>query len=121
MRVRAQLAMLAGLLVLSACAASSQAGGPARDRNRITAAEMEAVNARTAMDAVRRLRSSWLRGVGGARPVVYVDNIRMGGLEVLERMAVEDISELRFMSGPDATTRYGTGHMGGAILVSAKR
>lgn len=119
MRVPLQLALLAAPLVLAACAAATQWGGSLRDPNRLTAIEIQAVSAHSALDAVRQLRAVWLRGrrSSSVAPVVYVDNVRMGGPAVLERIWIQNVSELWFMSGLDATTRYGTGHTGGAILV----
>ncbi len=70
---------------------------------------------------MRRLRPRWLRGRGGDLPVVYVEQVRRGELEVLERLVPEDVAELRFLSAGDATLRFGTNHAGGAILVSLKR
>ena len=37
----------------------------------------------------------------------------------LDAILLEGVDELRFMSGPDATTRYGTGYPGGIIQVIA--
>jgi hypothetical protein len=74
------------------------------------------------MDAVRRLRSTWLRvrGTGGlmsgAQTVqVYTDGVHAGGLEFLENRSLDGIIEIRYYDGRDATTKWGTGVGGGVI------
>jgi len=54
-------------------------------------------------------------------PAVYVDGIAMAEFDALRSVPLADVVEVAFMSGPDATTRYGTGHVGGAILVRTTR
>lgn len=118
----------AALLVLAACATS--VGGSARGaRNVITAQEIATTTAQDAYDVIARLRPRWLQSRGAASirdpapqlPVVYVDRIRMGGLEVLRTLNITDILELRYYSASDATTRYGTDHAGGVIEVYTRR
>jgi hypothetical protein len=88
----------------------------------ITQEEIAEVTAATAMDVVRRLRPAWLRvRTGGDEAVVYIDRTRRGGLELLRSLVVEVVLEMRYMSPSDATTRFGTGHRGGVILVTTKR
>lgn len=91
--------------------------------------DVEASSARNAYDLVQSLRPQWLRGRGPASlrntqpalPVVYVDGVRFGPVESLRQITVESLQRLEFMSAPDATNRYGTGHGGGAILVQTRR
>lgn len=126
--MRSAPAALAALVVLAACSATAggRAGGT---RNVITADEIASTTARDAYEVIERLRPRWLqsRGVASFRdaapqlPVVYVDRIRIGGLEVLRTLNVTDIVELRFYSASDATTRYGTDHAGGVIEVYTRR
>jgi hypothetical protein len=54
-------------------------------------------------------------------PVVFLDGVRAGDLQALERFRVEDVEELRYHSARDATTRWGTGYSGGVIEVIQKR
>ncbi len=53
----------------------------------------------------------------GERPAVFVDNIRYGDLEASRDIPLVEISEIQFVSGPDATTRWGTGVVAGVIEV----
>lgn len=116
-------AMLSGV-VLSACASS----GPATSRrtnNVITRDELVTQDLTSAYEAVQRLRPQWLRGRGATSirnpeptmPVVYVAGVRQGGPESLRVVRITETDEIRFISASDATTRWGTGHMGGAIEV----
>jgi hypothetical protein len=50
--------------------------------------------------------------------VVYMDDVRQfGDLVVIPSR----VKEIRFLNSRDATTRYGTGHSSGVILVTTKR
>ena len=111
-------------IMTAACGANpppdSSLGG---DPNIITREQIASLEVTYAIDAVRRLRPSWLRSRGGIdeEPVVYVDAARRGGTRVLATISVENVEDIRYLSGPDATTRLGTGHRGGAILIRTRR
>ena len=99
-------------------------GSIASDPNVITRDQIESLSVSTAMDAVRRLKPNWLRSRaarGTDELVVYVDAARRGGTQSLGYISVEVIEEIRYLSGPDATTRLGTGHRGGVILIQTRR
>lgn len=120
-------AALTGLLALAACASAS--AGTSRDRDRITLTEIEEAHVSNAYDLVQALRPEFLRsrGVSSVRSgtpeyaIVYIDGVRAGGPGELRRVPREQLQEISYMSGSDATTMYGTGHGGGAILVVTKR
>ena len=86
-------------------------------------------NDHTAMAIIRRLRPSWLRARGqkslvdaSARyPVVYIDEIRHGGLGTLHTIPAGEILSMEYFSMSDATTRWGTGHPSGVINVVTGR
>jgi hypothetical protein len=112
-----------------ACASSQETAGTRRSANLITAEEIAASSARNALDAVQLLRPNWLRmrGVSGSTlggetiaPVVYSDNIRLGDAENLLGLPASDIASIEYLNSRDATTRFGTGHTGGAILIKTK-
>jgi outer membrane cobalamin receptor len=51
-----------------------------------------------------------------------MDNVRAGDVNMLPTIPVDDIGEIRFITGSDATTRWGTGVTGGVIeIISLKR
>lgn len=118
-----------GLALAWGCGSAQRQGGPTRDRNVLTAMELARVPVETAYDAIQRLRPEFLRSRGKLSlddpspplPVVYVDDMQMGGLDVLRTIRVADVHEIRYYSAADATTRYGTGHVSGVIAVITRR
>lgn len=113
---------------LGACA-SSGSSGPRRSSTRITAQEFEAFAQEDVYSIVQRLRPQWLvvRAPGnattGVRPQisVIIDGVKQtGSVEVLRSLRGSDVDELRYMNARDATTRYGTGNVAGAIEVITK-
>jgi hypothetical protein len=93
----------------------------------ITAEEIAAASERNAFDVVQRLHPNWLRPrgtetvLGPAPVIVYVDNMRRGGVEALTSISPDEVSEIRFLDGPDAALRYGLNVGGGVIEVITKR
>ena len=123
MTIHARLTLLGTLLVTVACAPASHSTTGSRNQNLITAEEIQTVDAATAMDVVRRLRPNWLRFLGErvGSPVVYLDGGRRGEPSTLAHILIDNVQDIRYLSAPDATQRYGTGHTAGAILVTSKR
>ena len=87
-------------------------------------------NAHTAMQFLRRFRPAWLRSrgsnsltaAGAMYPVVYIDNIRRpGGLSALFQVPLSEVRQMEFIGPADATTRWGTGHQSGVILIATGR
>ncbi len=117
---------LALALGLAGCASSGGGGTriPGSSSNRIVRAELDALEgALSAHQAIVRLRPRWLqaRGVGTFPPVLYVSGSRRGDLDDLRAMQAAELEQMEYMSPSDATTRFGTGHTGGAILVTNRR
>ena len=122
--------VLVAAAVVSACAAGTQSDStrPSGSRNVITREQLDELPpASSAMDAVRRLRSTWLRprgsgGLGASQAVlVFVDNVHAGGLEFLESRPLDGIMEIRYYDARDATTKWGTGVSGGVIEIITVR
>lgn len=123
-------AVAAGAVALALAGADlhAQATGNVRwDPERITAEEIaaRAPDARNAYEVIQRLRPSFLRKRSTrnvqsevTEPIkVYVDGAYRGTPETLRELMRDGIVEIVHLSGPDATTRFGTGHNNGAILV----
>lgn len=115
-------------LFLFACASGSGSTRADRSGDVITPEEIAALSVATSYDIVQRLRPGWLRGRGPASlsgapalPVVYVDDIRSGGLVALERIPAGIVERITFVSGRDASVRYGLDTGGGVILVQTTR
>lgn len=120
------------LLFVGACATGNSS--TRRNRDIITANEIEGVNVYNAWDLVQQLRPNWLRprGIqtfatdvsntntsGYAR--IMVDDLPPRDLESLRDIRVVSILEVRYINPRDATLRYGTGYSGGLIKVITKR
>jgi len=121
--------LLPAMLVTTSCATSTQSASQGRSGGRylITAEEVAAAAERNAFDLVQRLRPNWLRPRGtetaqGTVPVVvYVDGMRRGGVDALSSLRLDEVTEMRFLDGPDATLRYGINVGGGVIEVVTRR
>ena len=140
MSIRSLLVISAAALVTVGCASAGGSSGatqqsassPSRQRGSrdvITQEEIANTDVQTALDAVRRLRPNFLQTHGGASTsitqgpqdvVVYVDNTRMGGPSALAQIPINDVKEIQYLNGTDATQRFGTGHGSGAIIVIRK-
>ncbi|HSW30167.1 MAG TPA: hypothetical protein VLH75_11840 [Longimicrobiales bacterium] len=85
--------------------------------------ELRATREATLYDAIEVSRPTFVhpRSAGREGPVLYVDNIPTAEFDAIHSIPLSDVVEVAFMSGPDATTRYGTGHVGGALLVRTFR
>jgi len=118
------LALSALTLGLAGCASGGGGadGGPRRSTNRIVMDELAPLQQLDCYQAIQRLRPNWLRTRGSTPPQVMVDGSRQaGGMDVLRGYRAADIQEMRFISGTDATTRFGTGYDGGAIMLTTRR
>lgn len=145
--MRTSFVALVTLLFAASCASSGApaasatdtAGAPQPSRvvrgtaNLITSAEIEQAgnDINNAYDLVQRLRPSMMRfrnqtaGTTSAGevigPVAYVDDVRLGALDLLRTVMRGSVREIRFLSPTDATTRWGTGHSNGVVQVLTKR
>jgi len=116
------------LLLFSGCASTQQAGSTRRNPSVITAEEIAGSSVKDAFEAIQLLRPQWLRtrGVSSTSSLeaievaTYVNGSRYGGVENLRNVPAANVIELRYLNATDATTLYGTGNLGGAILVKTK-
>ena len=120
-----KLLILSAVVLAAACAsAGNRIEAPAYDRNVLTAADLARSGLQSAYTAVQTLRPHWLRERGPSSvnvPVeirVYLDNSLMGGPEFLRHINIHSITSMTFMSGMEATQRYGLDHGMGAIIIS---
>lgn len=124
----AQGGVLVVMLGLVGWGCASSGGTSSSRTGPITRVELESVAASDAYEAIQSLRSRWLRSRAARtpsdpnpEPVVYVDGTPRGGLQELRSLSVQDIETINFINGPDATTRWGTGHHAGVIDVRTRR
>ena len=94
----------------------------------ITREELEATTVDDAMAAVSLLRPHWLR----TRPArtfvdpspvvgVVIDGMARSTREDLAQLPIGQVERISFLNAADATIRYGTGHTGGAIVVTTRK
>lgn len=72
------------------------------------------------LTVITRHRGLWLvsRGVdrpGSTAAVVYVDDVRYGGIESLRSITASSVRLARYLTGPQAHLKYGMNHSEGAI------
>jgi ABC-type Fe3+-hydroxamate transport system substrate-binding protein len=132
--------LLVLLVVLSACASGAQGAQEGRSgSSMIGAEEIRRSPATNVLDLVRSERPQWLR-TRGATTVrtrdtqdatgetvtvmdlpeirVYVDGTRAGDTPELRGISTRGLVSVEFLSGPQATGRFGTDHPHGAILIT---
>jgi len=126
-RVFALLVLSSPVVMAPGCSVSAgHAGGSSS-----SVLSREEIRERIDLDTyeiVRQLRPAWVRARGSPSlqgrdqefAVVYIDYSRFGMVHSLRQIDSGAIAEIRYMSPSDATTRFGTGHMGGAILVTTQ-
>ena len=130
MHLLKRIILFAFMVAAAACAAGpGPAGGASRgDPDVITGQELARYPSVSVRQAIERLRPRFLRTRGPTslsnpsadRIVVYLGDTRMGSLEFLDQIMTSDILEVRYLSAPDATQRYGTGHTAGAIVLKPR-
>ena len=95
----------------NAADAASTARRPtvSRSANVISAQEIALERASSAWDLVERLRPYYLRGRSAgftsAAPIVYMDDIMLGGIENLRMINAHDVLEIRYEKGEEMFVR----------------
>ncbi len=127
LRYRSTTPLLFAALITVGCAGKTLPVGftTPTTMSPITQAELEASGVSDPYEAVRLLRPNWLRrrvrtGKRGGRdglPTLYVQNMRVGSVNGLRDFRMEGIKEMRYISGLNATTRWGVGNTSGVIEV----
>ena len=123
MRVPSQnVAIFAFALTVGLAGCASGGGGssrpPGATPDRIIQEEFLEVGDIGGYAAIQRLRSAWLRVRNNVDPpVVYVNDARWGSFRELDSVPARGIAEAVRLNATDATTRFGLGHTGGAILI----
>jgi hypothetical protein len=126
-RVFKLLPLLVLPLLLPSCATTG-GGGSGGSTRVLTAEQIADLPVMTAYEAVQRVRPQWLRTrssptMANPRPalaVVYLDGVRTGDATELRRIRAREVERMEYLTPSDATNRFGTGHQGGAILVTTR-
>jgi hypothetical protein len=112
------------MLTLAACA-STGPGGVDTNPYEITRAEIQEVDAVTALEVVERLRPRWLRAplershTRTTEVVVYLNGALFGDVGILQEIGAATIQRLRWLDSAQAGRLPGLGsrHVAGAIVV----
>jgi outer membrane cobalamin receptor len=112
-----------------ACTAA-RAGHTISDTQLITEDEIEASRAPTAFEVIQKLRANFLsyrgetsldRSKSRPYPTVYVDGQAFGPIGTLRNIPASQIATIRLYRSWDATTKFGTGNMGGVIAITTRQ
>jgi|SRR5438105_15560554 len=119
-------------MCIAVLACSHPALGPGESGNSqlITEQEIDASRAATAYDAIQKLRANFLRYRGETSldrnksqpyPTVYVDGQEFGPIGSLRNIPASEVATIRLYRSWEATTKFGTGNMGGVIAVTTRQ
>jgi len=117
------LTAIAAVLVATACGGGTKTGEthPATDRETLRPEEWGTRTFYSAADLVASLRPLWLNKRGPDGQIqVYVDEVHLGGIDMLRSVRVASIAMIKHLDGIQAAARYGIGHEQGAILVTTR-
>ena len=148
MSLRPMIGICALALLTGACASGGSSSAPAAasgassttvrrgNASLITESEIAGANLETIYDVIERLRPNMLRtrgqvgrlsgatdtesGASSSRIKVYLNGTSIGDTSMLRGIQAASVKQVDYLSSSDATTRFGTGHDAGAILVTSK-
>lgn len=127
------------VVLLAGCRTAQPAGSAAlrtttplttaRSSDALDCAEIRSARVDNAYEAVMRFRPEFLRPRGavsvadpsGGAPMVYVDNVRQGGPDMLRTIPTGAIVDIRYLSATTASDRFGPLYPGGVIVVRTRR
>jgi hypothetical protein len=118
--------LLTAIVLLGACSSAKPGTPRPANPDLITRDEIASAGVSNAYDLIQKLRPIWLtkRGEGSffqpSDVVIYLDGTRLGGPDSLKDLNSTDIESLRFLDARQATVRFGSGHVHGAILVKTR-
>ena len=115
--------------VLLACT-TPRPGLAVSDSQLITEDEIEASRAPTAFEVIQKLRANFLSYRGETSfdrqksqpyPTVYVDGQEYGPIGTLRNIPASQVATIRLYRSWEATTKFGTGNMGGVIAITTRQ
>lgn len=108
-------------------------GKKVTSRDKVTKEEIVGTPASTAYDLVNHLRPDWLRyrgtnsmvggSEGSSAPLVYLDGVKMGGLDALKSISSREIQSMEWVPGSKANlvlSDVGSRAIIGAILLKTR-
>lgn len=116
--------------IASACTTPRLGPGEVSNSQLITEDEVEGSRAATAYEVIQKLRANFLSYRGETSfdktksqpyPDVYLDGQEFGPIQTLRTLPAAQISTIRLYRSWEATTKFGSGHMGGVIAVTTRQ
>ena len=109
------------VMVVAACYTPARGGGSVR--NVITQDEIDSSRAANVYELINHLHAEFLIDRGRtsiitnqhSRAVVFLNDQEYGIPETMRNIPVSRISEVRYFTGPEAITRFGSQYGGGVI------
>lgn len=124
MRVLSTLIVALGMVAFSGCAGGHSSSAPGVDRMLLVHEQFADKGYTNPYDVIAAMRSNWLASRGpnsfqtSTQVQVYLDGVRVGGVDALRTMDLRPVTYIRFFDGVAATARWGLDHGAGAIYVS---
>jgi len=134
--MRSALRLFAPLMLttLLACAGGANPSSTTpSQRNVLTREEITASGMTNLHEAIQRLRPQFMRGRGASGiqsnydeqcrcyrpdvPEVYMDRNRLGGIDLLRTINVQQVEQVLFIQGTDTNIQFGQNHPGGVIHI----
>jgi len=116
--------------VVLGCAPPRLGPGTISNSEIITEEEVEASRAPTAFEVIQKLRANFLsyrgetsfnRNTSQPYPKVYLDGQEYGPISALRNIPASQVSTIRLYRSWEATTKFGTGNMGGVIAITTRQ
>jgi hypothetical protein len=132
LRMINQRALVGIGIVAIALACSHPRLGPGEISNSqfITEEEVDASRGGNALEVIQKLRANFLTYRGETSlnknqsqpyPTVWVDGQEYGPISILRTIPASQIATIRLYRSWEATTKFGTGNMGGVIAITTKQ
>jgi hypothetical protein len=127
---RTLLYAVVGLTLLTACKPPRTGPGEISNSQLITEDEIDASRAATAYEVIQKLRANFLSNRGETSfnkntsqpyPTVYLDGQEYGPISTLRNIPASQIANIRLYRSWEATTKFGSGNMGGVIAVTTRQ
>ena len=128
--IGARLYLTSLTAVMFACAPPRVAPSAIAETQLITEEEVEASRAPTAFEVIQKLHSNFLsyrgetsfnRATSRPYPTVYLDGLEFGPIGSLRNIPAAQISTIRLYRSWEATTKFGSGNMGGVIAITTRQ
>jgi outer membrane cobalamin receptor len=127
--ISARSLMALATAIVLACSPPRLGPGMVSNSQVITEEEIEASRATNAFEVIQKLRANFLSYRGETSltknqstpyPTVYLDGQEFGPINTLRNIPASQIASIQLLRSWEATTKYGTGNMGGVIAISTR-